>query len=131
MTTDMSEVIQTDDRGRASLGADLANRLFIRCDLTDGGVELIPAEVVPAGRPYSDLNKLFDDVCADSDVLHDTRPLQKKAGPGRPRALNDSQVRRIASAPEGTSAAELGEALGVSARTIRNYRRRLRDELTS
>jgi hypothetical protein len=126
----MSKIIQTDDRGRASLGADLADRLFIRRDLA-GGVELIPAEVVPAGRPYSDLNKLFDDVCADSDVLHATRPLQKKAGPGRPRALNDSQVRRIASAPEGTSAAELGEALGVSARTVRRYRALLRDELTS
>lgn len=41
----MSKIIQTDDRGRASLGADLADRLFIRRDLAGGGIALDPAEV--------------------------------------------------------------------------------------
>lgn len=46
MPTDTSKIITTDDRGRTSLGALYADRLFLREDHPDGSITLAPAEVV-------------------------------------------------------------------------------------
>lgn len=63
----------------------------------------------------------------DRAVVAATPELPEHVGRGRPRALDDDAVREIATASVGTSAADLAAGLGVSARTIRRYRARLRD----
>lgn len=61
------------------------------------------------------------------EVAAATPDLPEQVGRGRPRLLDDDAVRDIARAGAGTSAADLAAALGVSARTVRRYRARLRD----
>ncbi|MGP9759535.1 hypothetical protein [Corynebacterium sp. AOP12-C2-36] len=48
-------------------------------------------------------------------------------GRGRPRALDDADVQKIADAPAAVSAAALAADLGVSARTVQRYRAELRE----
>ena len=75
----MSTTKTVDTRGRLSLGPDFANRLVIVRRLTNGTIEVTPAEAVPAREVW--LHKNPEAMKAVTEGLGQARDGQSAAGP--------------------------------------------------
>ena len=144
---DLPDIVSGRPRGSgvlvnsiANLGPDPAAILAVLDAAETAGVTLIAASPTPTplnrtadtAKAYIAATALLRATLAHSAAALDravaaaTPELPEQVGRGRPRALDDDAVREIATAGAGTSAADLAADLGVSARTIRRYRARLR-----